>query len=522
MYKNPKRITLIISFLIILVLDVIVTVHVSRNLLDNDTSGEMLLSKCLYDEKSLICSDWDYATEIRLTNQLVFAPLFGVFSDWTTIRIAGTLIIQALLLASFVFLMKGVSLHTESILFGSSLLLLPYCVAYGRITLYHSYYALYIAQAFFITGLFLRIRNNQKGAQGLQILLFLLCFIGCLQGLRIAYVSVIPLCILAFRFFLRREKENRQIFRLAFFCGLAGAFGLLLYALVISKLFRLGTQYNFRLSFKGKSEIFVVLFSILRQFGYRSGIGKGSFLGLMSFAGIGTAVYAVFLSGKAFLCEKDSRRYFLKAMLFVQLVMNFIIFLFFDLPYNTRFDYARYLVPASVWIIPLFCAVYEEQKNRINVICFYTFSAVFMINGLINLCFFHNPKHFSQEYDGLTFMDTKSISRYEPSVRFIRSEGFELGYAFSDSNSLSEYMDGFPIIGLSVEDGKVTYFNWLQRASCRDLRAEKVFLIAGINEAKTFRGSTSRDLSELVYNQDDRFLIFRINDPEAFKDFLGN
>ncbi len=519
MNRSLKRIILILTFLTVLIADVITTVSVSKNLLDDDTSGEMLLSKCLYDEKSLICSDWIYATEVRVANQLVFAPLFGIFSDWASVRITGTMIIQAILLLSLIFMLKAGGLHTDSILLGMTQLLLPYCVAYGRISLYHCYYSLYISAAFFITGLCFQVLDEKHTAVPTVILLFL-CMIVSLNGLRMVFICILPLCILFFRIFLR-TKEKR-IFLTAFFCGTASLAGLLLYAFAISKLFRLETSRGINLSFKGFSEVYVVIFSILRQFGYRSGIAHNSLLWLMSLLGIGIAIYAVSLSGKAFFFGRSQKKQLLKAVLFVQLALTSATFLFYQLPYNSRYDYSRYLVPASVWIIPLLCAEYEEMKTTFPKLCFYAVMIVFSVNSIMNLCFFQNPGHFSQEYDGLSYTSTESISRFENAAAFITNEGYEKGYAFIDNNSLSEYMDGFPIIGITYRDGKLSYLDWLTRKSLRSSPADRVFLIAGRDDAATFLGVTGPENSELVYNENDLLFIYRLTDPESFRSDLDN
>ena len=520
MKTTPKRIILLFLLIIVCICDVIVTISVSNNLLDNDTSSEMILSKCLYDEKSIVCPDWYYGTEVRIINQqLVFAPLFGLFSDWTMVRIVGVLIIQLILLTAFVFMLKSVPLETDSILLGCSLLLLPYCVAYGRIVLYHNYYALYIALVFLICGFLFRILNHQHPLVN-SILLGLFCIIGCLNGIRIAFIGILPICALSFWCFLR--TKNKELLGVMFFCAAAGIIGLLLFTFVISNRFNINTTYSFQLRFKGISEIYIVLFSILRQFGYRSGITRGTFLSLMSFAGIGTAVYAIFLSGMAVLLEKDSKKMMLKGMLIVQLLLTAFSFLFIDLPYSSYNDYARYLVPASVWVIPLFCMKFEEAKNRALQICFYAVLIIFIGNGLINSCFFYNPHYFPQEYDGLPFKSTNSAARYDNAIRFIKEEGFDMGYAFSEINVISEIMDGFPMVGIECRDGRLYYLNWLTRTSYRETPAERAFLIADLNEAKTFRGVTDSEISELVFREGDRILIYEITDMEAFRSCLHN
>lgn len=520
MVKNSKRILLTAALIIMVILDVIVTVHVSENLLDDDTSGDMMLSKCMYDERSLICSDWDYAIEIRIPNQAVFAPFFGIFSDWTSVRIAGTLIIQLIFMLSAAFMLRSAGLRTESILFGCILFLLPYCVSYGRIVLYHTYYAFYISHTFLIIGAF--FRASEKPDNGfLAAVTAALCLTGCLYGIRVAFISIAPLCIIAFRILLRKKKEAEKLFRLALFCGLSGIAGLLLNSFVLTKFFRLNTTLDYNLAFKGLSEARTIFFAILRQFSVRSGIEKGGFLYVMSMAGILTACYTVFMSGKAFFTEKDDKKVILKGMLFVLLVLNTVVYLFYRLPYNYIYDYSRYLVPASVWIIPLLCAVFDEDRTGFRKVSFAAAMLIFSCNGLMNLAFFQNPDHFTQEYDGLFMQNTKSVTRYEGAARFIRENGYELGYAFGDSNVLTEYMNGFPVARIKNLRVRFIYEHWLTHRNYREIKAGKAFLLTDTAHWNVFQSLPASEGCELVYKEGNRILLIDLADPEAFKESLG-
>ena len=107
MNNKWKRIILWSSFFLILTCSVITTWHISNNLLDDDASAELVLAKCLYDEKSLISKDFVYSTEFSINNQIIYAFLFSIFSDWTLVRFWGTLIIQLIALVSLVFLLRS-------------------------------------------------------------------------------------------------------------------------------------------------------------------------------------------------------------------------------------------------------------------------------------------------------------------------------------------------------------------------------------------------------------------------------
>ena len=78
------------------------------------------------------------------------------------------------------------------------------------------------------------------------------------------------------------------------------------------------------------------------------------------------------------------------------------------------------------------------------------------------------------------------------------------------------------MVGIECRDGRLYYLNWLTRTSYRETPAERAFLIADLNEAKTFRGVTDSEISELVFREGDRILIYEITDMEAFRSCLHN
>ena len=511
-----KRVLLCVLLAVVSVVSVVVIHHLGQNLLDSDTSGEMLLSKCLFDEKSLVCPDWDYTIEYRINNQLIFAFLFGIFSDWFTVRFVGTLIILLIYVLTFIFFMRSCAFKTDTILFGCILVLLPYCVAYGRIVLYYSFYAPYLSFVFLIIGCFFHLLDG--GGKWWMAGLVLFSFFGCVNGFRQFYITMIPMCALGLWVLIRTHRKKTLL--LSLIAAAAGLIGLLFHDYVVMSNIHFEVEMADKLHFKGMSEVYVILFTIMRHFGYRSMSNKLSFLGIMSLAGIGVMGYVLFIAIKAFFVEKEEKTLYLRSMIFVQLVMTAVTMAFYWLPFNTRYDYSRYFVPASFWMIPLFLSVLEEKKSRIQQVLYAVVMAVFIGNSVINICFFLDPNHFRQDYDGLGYTTTDYITRYDEVLQFIKDEGYEMGYAFREANVISEKLNGVPVIAIEKNGDKIFYSDWLTRKSFRDTPAEKVFLWAYYDEAMTFLATPAAENSELVYNFRNTLLLFRLNDPEAFKAFL--
>lgn len=87
------------------------TYYATEHYLDGDASSELVLAHHLAETGQILSTDWYYSTELRVLNtQLVYAPLFRIFSDWHMVRFVGALIMQALLVLSCAYLCKQTSL----------------------------------------------------------------------------------------------------------------------------------------------------------------------------------------------------------------------------------------------------------------------------------------------------------------------------------------------------------------------------------------------------------------------------
>ena len=226
------------------------------------------------------------------------------------------------------------------------------------------------------------------------------------------------------------------------------------------------------------------------------------------------------LSGKALFTEKNSTLQVLKGMLLVQLAINFVTFLFYEPPHSSRYDYSRYLVPSSVWVVPLLCCMAEEKKTLLRHWLYAVICAVFIGNGMLNAAFFRDPDRFTQDYDGLAYHTTDTVEIYSGAADFLQKNGYDLGYAVYDANVLIEKMNGLPVVWLDkTVDGGLIYRDLLTRRSYREISGKKPFFIGFQNEAASFRALPCSEGSEPVFS-DDNVYIYELKDQAAFKEYL--
>ena len=71
-------------------------------LLDSDMSSEMILGQLLARNNGILSDQWYYSTELRVLNtQLIYALFFRLSSNWHFVRMASTLVLWCVLIASY-------------------------------------------------------------------------------------------------------------------------------------------------------------------------------------------------------------------------------------------------------------------------------------------------------------------------------------------------------------------------------------------------------------------------------------
>lgn len=184
------------------------------HLLNADMSSELVLSRQLFEQGALLTPNWYYSTELRvLSAQMLFAPLFAFFSSWQVVRFVGTLLLYALLAASFLFMARRLHLGLYAPL-AAGLLLLPLSPEYFYYVLYGAFYSPHLIVSFLIVGLVLDAPRSAL-VRVLSILsLLALSLLTGLGGLRQLLLLFAPL-FLATLFHILRQCNQQGALRLS-------------------------------------------------------------------------------------------------------------------------------------------------------------------------------------------------------------------------------------------------------------------------------------------------------------------
>ena len=246
--------------------------------IDSDASSELVLARQLAGEGTILTKNWLYGSELRVFySQLIFAPLFALFDDWSMVRMAGTVLMLLCLVSGFYYFCR----ETESrrcFPLAAVLLLLPLSRIYFDVLFKFTYYLPHVIMGFVIPAAVLHYTRKSprlvgRGGLAPLALALLLSFAIGLNGIRMLMTLYVPLMLTALLLLWLDPvtDETRKLFAGCSSAAAAALGGCAINTGFLSKMYSVldvtGISFkNFSLS--GISE---VLGGVLNALGYRPG-----------------------------------------------------------------------------------------------------------------------------------------------------------------------------------------------------------------------------------------------------------
>lgn len=186
------------------------------NLLNSDISTQLVLSKFLQEEHSILSTNWFYATELHVLGyNLIFEPLFFITSNWKIVRFVGQAELYLLLLLSVWYFCKKTGLRKYYGLIATAMII-PYSEQYFAFCLRNINYIPFLCISFLSLGMmfdFVSCGQRRKRIL-LLILTGVLAFVAGLGGSRQLYITYAPVFLAALLYSLlhwkRGETQKRR------------------------------------------------------------------------------------------------------------------------------------------------------------------------------------------------------------------------------------------------------------------------------------------------------------------------
>lgn len=539
-FKNKSIHTyiLFVLFILTMCLSIKVTKRATNSMIEGDAASELVLSHNLSASHNILSHDWYYGSELRVFNtQIIFSFLFNFLNDWGKVRFYGTIFMHVILLLSFTFMMRQANQSWASVIFGSILLLLPYCVAYGRIALYQSFYLPHLTFGFLLPGLLFSVIRNCNNSKRIDCFLsltalFLISFLSCLNGIRYIAEIMLPVTLVYILNLLIRNRftvSNDRKESALWYIALIGMifFGFL--GFLVNKRTLL-TQYS---AFNFSERILTIrtyfessiLQCILHQFGFRTNIPMLSLVGILSLAGLFVCVYCFYLSFHSLQENQASFNLFLMRQMMITCTacIVFEMYLIKGLEICTR-----YFISSSVWMIPLLCTYFDkfiEQKTLdIKKMSYILCIATLLINGLLNMSYFLNPEGIAkQPYEGFEGIDASNpnlVRDLKRPMQFIVENQYEYGFApFWEASTITEKTNGIPVSSVKVEKDQLIKINLLTLKSYDFIETDKVFLMLDVTNAQYFPDFDVSFQWKEIY-RDNHYVIYDVNDLNQIREYF--
>lgn len=531
------------------ILSVFTTYYVTGHFLDSDASSELVLAQHWIDSGTILSRDWQYGAELRILHmQLVYAPLLMLCDNWHIVRFLGAIIMQALYILSYGFLIVRSGLDRNIFYYSAALLLLPVSVVYGRIVLYHCHYLPNITVSFLIVGFLLGFARKRtwKSLKTYVEIFFLagLSVLGGINSVRQLMITFAPLLLaIAVCYFVEDEKSEdpgKTVFfepvRFQFLaCTITAAFcslvGLKINHMLQERGFAAGANPDANLvEILPAEELSNVISGYFNQFGYRNGVEMLSLSGLLSLSAIFVGAYLVWISVRRIqqhTHSSDIRRDILcTCFLFYTVVM--VILFCVSCGNGGYYYYPLYLSLCYPWAVPLLLVHLQEVPKAthfLHVKKLFPWVAVLVLslNGLANITYFLGSEAFAQPYEGLSFQDKDKKAHMAGAISYLTENGYDRGYGtYWESAVLTEITNGeIPMISMSWTEKEGTqeidmeYSRCLTAFSFRTTPAEKPFVLITSEFQELFAQSDGYSYCTLVYT-DDYHCIYDVLDVEGW------
>ena len=502
--------------------------HYSGFFLNSDDSSELVLSKLLSDEGGIVSENWYYSTELRVLNtQLIFAPLFHVFSDWNMVRTVGSTIILLLMVISGWLLGKAVGFDSATAALFCVPLLLPLSQDYFMIVMARSYYAPHITISLITFAiLFFAAENRSRRKKGfLTAMAAILSFLAGLGGLRQLIILYIPLLLSSVflfctEYFQERGANAENLISEGKSTGLFGFFlkesvillifsgcGYLVNSRILSKRYSFASWNDMHFSSFSTSRLADIINGLLNSFGFRSGESVFSSALICSFTCflllliLCMAIYESFLDKGPGPEERILTVFFSAAA-----------FLFTALYLFSDFGYAdRYNLPIVVFALPAIFLYIKRKGNFLprvprNVLTL----SLFLLLGVSGFITYRIP-YFRTE------------NEYNEVARALKEKGCSYGYSsYWHGNVLTELTDGAIEVHTWAPDINTVYnvndaYPALQlKEHDSEIPERDLFCLLDSKQRSSFVGSML-DGSDVIYNSEE-YTVYWF---DSYDSFLG-
>lgn len=486
--------------------------------LDSDISSEFVLAQLLNDEgRMFLTNNWIYSTELRVVSPVpVYQLALRLFNDWHVARTVSIAVLLMGVMASIIYMLRGVCVSMRSALVCAAVVVLP-ITPYNSFTLvYGGFYTVCVMLTFVEIGLVMRLGKIGGGGNCIvqALMLVALSAYGGLNGVRMMMICNVPLLLASLiTFYLDARLCERaseilsltsfKLFAASILCMAATYIGYCINTNVFAQVYDF-QQYSETIIRPLNAEMFTdQIVSLMAYFGYRNDAMLLSIEGIVSvFAMVlpiaGLAAIILLLCTKLEVRERLLAVFTITALL-MGVLLNVLTLENAQLPYSVS-----YYMPAAILLVYSLFWVFDRIE------CRFVWMRMLPMLVLVGMFLAGNAVYRDKEFNTYN-------TELEEIAQILLDEAAYEGYAtFWNANVLTEITSG-ELDVFSVEEWESGTINeWLQRKDHLDRKPwGRVFAIFRAQDWK--EGDPGCDSEHLVYATDSFYVVVYDSDEEFRK-----
>ncbi len=494
-FKDPAKVFGIAMIVFVIICYNILILRNGYRFLNSDDSSELVLARILASEHGILSGNWIYASELRVLNtNLIFAPMFLLFSSWSTVRSVGGSILLLLYVLSYIIIPYAWKYDPKYFYATAFILIMPYANPwyFFGLKMYYIPHVFITFVSFALLGCIYHstgVRRASAYGAGLIILAFV-AGLGGARSVEYTYAPILLTALIAAIY----EKKSRTALAFSIGAAASSALGYLINDRVLSGIYSFHSYANvsfIKLTFE---KLEWALDCVLASFGYVIGeyfISLGGVCNVLAFV-----MTILFFASFFLLYKKRSELGETQKYMYVFATVTFALNTFLMVTgqnneYADRFI-AIGMVP-SIMLIDLVIRTYfdDEKKRRIAGIAVISFFLLVGAKGYLDLL------HVAGNGERLGY------------IRFLEEAGYEHGYAtFWNANITTEMSDGkIDMTSLDPNAEKPVIYRWLTDKRLIEDDRDRAFLLLTNEEKGMYDGSNP------VYS-DEYFSVYDIDKDE--------
>ncbi|MBQ7584394.1 MAG: hypothetical protein IJT24_07255 [Lachnospiraceae bacterium] len=495
--KDPYRLFGIAMILFIILCYNVLIVHNGWRFMNSDDSSELVLARILASEHGILTKNWYYSSELRVFNtNLVFAPMFYLFSSWAMVRAVGGSIMMLLYVLSYLSIPYAWKYDPKWFYLTAFILIMPFSNPWQffGLKMYYLPHVFISFTAFSLTGAVFNGRFRRTAAAVLVVF----AFIAGLGGARSVEYTFVPLFLAAF-ISLVFDRGSSVPAIVSGASVISSAAGYAVNDKLLSGIYTFHSYDNVSFIRFMLEKVEWALDSILTAFGYTIGEYFISFGGVCN--ALAFAMMIMFLLSFVLLFRKravmdETQRYMYYFASVTFLLNTFLMILGQNDEYADRYI-AIGMVPCIMFIDLVYKTCLKDMPwQKAAGVAVTVFFLLVGANGYLHL------------------LGTSANGERMGYIDFVKARGYDYGYAtFWNANITTEMSDGaINMTSLDPNADSLVVFRWLTDKRLIEQPHDKAFLVLTAQELDMYKDK------QPIY-EDEYFSVFDIDRDEiSFKE----